>query len=173
MLAESRATVSAAGGTFFDNGQGHFAVNDRSVGSVSEATIGQDGDATALSVFAGRDSRVEVQNQVPAILHGRALAQIGSNLLLQGTTAPDGVTLQDFSWVKLDGSGSGTTVACEAGSDAICAAGSVAAVSGCGPVSASCSGRSSSTGGSTPPALPFRMSGTRPGPFRLETPRRD
>lgn len=140
LAAQSLCTVDATRTTFLDNGA-HASVLDRSALTVVDSTVGQPGDATAFSFFTTGDSRTTIVfPSSPGIVYGTAHVVGGSNLSVQGGTLHDGAILQDFSWVRLTDATVERPISCYTGSDAICAGRASAIVSGCGPVSSSCTG---------------------------------
>jgi hypothetical protein len=140
VLAQTLCSVVVSGTTFLDNGDAHIGVTDRSTVELADSIVGQPGDPTGVSLGADIDSRIGIYFQAPGTIYGPLYALQGSKLTVQGATLHDGVKLQDFSWAKLTDATVLGTVLCQTGSDTICAENSSAAVSGCGPVSASCSG---------------------------------
>jgi hypothetical protein len=141
LYAQSLCTVDATRTTFLDNGA-HADVLDRSALSVVDSIVGPPGAGLNYSSFnTGGNSRTTIVFQSsPGIVYGTAYAVGGSNLFVQGGTLHDGVRLEDFSWAKLTDSAVEGTISCQTGSDAICAGSASAIVSGCGPVSSSCTG---------------------------------
>jgi len=151
LAAQSLCTIDATRTTFLDNGA-HASVLDRSSLNVVDSNVGQPGDATAFSFFTTGDSRTTIVfPSSPGIVYGTAYVVGGSNLFVQGGTLHDGAILQDFSWAKLTNAAVEGTISCQTGSDAICAGSTSARVSGCGPVSSSCTG--TPVPASEPPAL--------------------
>jgi hypothetical protein len=142
VFAQTLSTVTAANTTFLDNGRAHVSLVDRSAFTVRASNVGQPGDATGLSIFAGDGSRATIvfDELSPGIVYGKVHAAGGSNVVVQGGTLHDGADLEDFSWAKLTDATVEGTISCQTGSDAICAGNASATVSGCGPVSSSCTG---------------------------------
>jgi len=166
LLAQSLCTIDATRTTFVDNGV-HTAVFDRSALTVADSTLGPPSDHVGpYAYYTGGDSRTTiVVASSPGIVYGAAYVAGGSNLFVQGGTLHDGVRLEDFSWAKLTDAAVQGTISCQTGSDAICAESASAIVSGCGPVSSSCTG--TPVPASDPPAfLKFVPEGG------IDTPRR-
>jgi hypothetical protein len=138
VLAESVSTVRARGTTFHENAQGHVGVTDRSTLSLWDSSVGRFGDTSAVALGASGNSRIEIYHPSGAVVHGELFALTGSSIIVDGADLEGGVTLQDFSWIKLAGTHVSGLVECTTGSAAVCEPGALATVSGCGDTAASC-----------------------------------
>ncbi len=84
VLAENLSTIQILRTTFLENGQGHRGAMDRRSLGLFDSTVGRAGDATALSLIAVADSRMEVYFPGASAIHGDALLLTGSELAVQG-----------------------------------------------------------------------------------------
>jgi hypothetical protein len=164
VFAEESSMLRAQGTTFFENGQGHIGAIRRSDVELADCEVGSPGDATGLALFAQYGSRVGAYSSSASSIVGGAYALFDSQLELNGVSLSDEVTVQDFSWIRLENAVV-HAVTCQTGSDVICGPSSTATVSGCGPVSGTCNGKAAAA-----PAAP-RIPSTDPKTWTIFQPR--